>query len=60
MAIEGGRTLGMVSLVDVLVAYVQDGSVEISDACRYVNDREAFRMRLEQLGIDVSPLERLA
>jgi len=60
MAIEGGRTLGMVSLVDVLVAYVQDGSVEISDACRYVNDREAFRMRLEQLGIDVAPLERLA
>ena len=60
IAIEGGRTLGMVSLVDVLVGYVQDGSVDISDACRYVSDREAFRMRLEQLGIDISPLERLA
>jgi hypothetical protein len=60
MVIEGGRTLGMVSLVDVLVAYVQDGSVDISDASRYVSDREAFRFRLEQLGIDISPLERLA
>ena len=60
MAMEGGRTLGMVPLVDVLVAYVQDGSVEISEACRYISDREAFRSRLEQLGIDISPLERLA
>jgi twitching motility protein PilT len=59
-AIEAGRALGMVPLVDVLVAYVQDGSVEVSEACRYVSDRHAFRSRLEQLGIDITPLVRPA
>jgi twitching motility protein PilT len=59
-AIEGGRVLGMIPLVEMLVAYVQDGSVEISEACRYISDRQAFRTRLEQLGIDITPLVRLA
>ena len=60
MAIEGGRSLGMASLVDVLAAYVKDGSVQIGEACRYIVDRDAFRMRLEQQGVDRSAIERLA
>jgi twitching motility protein PilT len=60
MAIEGGRRLGMVSLLDALAAYVQSGIVDIRDAYRHATDRPRFLALLKRQGIDTSAVERPA
>jgi twitching motility protein PilT len=60
MAIEGGRRLGMVSLNEALIAYVQNGIVDVLEAYRHATDRPAFLALLKRQGIDTSIFERLA
>jgi twitching motility protein PilT len=59
-AIEAGRRRGMVSLNDALVALVQAGVVDSSEAFRRTADQQGFLAQLERQGIDTSFVERLA
>jgi hypothetical protein len=59
MAIEGGRRHGMVSLNDSLIAYVQNGTVDIVEAYRHVTDRPGFVALLNRQGIDTAAVERV-
>jgi twitching motility protein PilT len=60
MAIEGGRRLGMVSLVDAVAGYVQSGVVDVGEAYRHVADRAALVATLKRRGVDTTAVERLA
>jgi twitching motility protein PilT len=60
MAIEDGRQHGMVPLNDALIAYVQNGIVDVAEAYRHVTDRPAFVALLKRHGIDTSAIERFA
>ena len=60
IAIEGGRRLGMNTLIDSLGALVREGSVQVSEACRVAPDRAALVAALERDGIQVSDAERRA
>lgn len=60
MAIKGGRGQGMIPLADVLVAFVQNGTVDAREAYRRVTDRGAFLVALEREGVDTTFVERLA
>jgi pilus retraction protein PilT len=52
-ASEEGRSYGMVRLADVLAEYVQQGVVDLDEACRHVRDRSAFLTLLKRRGVDV-------
>jgi twitching motility protein PilT len=60
IAIDGGRRLGMMTMVDSLGALVREGIVEPAAACRRAPDRAALVAALRRDGIDVSGLERRA
>ena len=60
LALEGGRRQGMVPLNDALAALVQSGAVDVAEASRVASDRNALRVQLQRLGIDVSSLEKRA
>jgi twitching motility protein PilT len=60
MAIEGGRSHGMMPLNDALVGLVRNGSVDAGDAYRHSPDRPGFLAALNRQGIDTSFVERLA
>lgn len=60
VAIEGGRSQGMIPLADVLVAFVRNGTVDAREAYRHVTDRGAFLAALERAGVDTTFVERLA
>lgn len=56
MAIEAGRPHGMKPLSDALIAYVQNGIVDVREAYRHVTDRPAFIALLKRQGIDTSAI----
>jgi twitching motility protein PilT len=60
IAIEGGRSLGMQTMVDSLGALVRDGIVEIGEACGCAPDRAGLIAALQRDGVDVSNVERRA
>ena len=60
LAIDSGRTYGMVPMNDALLAFVQSGAVEAREAYRKAYDRVAFLEQLRREGIDTSFVERLA
>lgn len=60
MAIEAGRDLGMMPMIDSLSALVREGLIDAAEACRRAPDRSALVAALERDGIDVSTLERRA
>ena len=60
IAIESGRDIGMVTMVDALGELVRDGVVDIAEACRAAPDRRALIAALERDGIDVSGVEKRA
>jgi twitching motility protein PilT len=60
IAIEGGRSLGMQTMVDSLGALVRDGVVEIGEACGCAPDRAGLIAALQRDGVDVSNVERRA
>jgi len=47
-----GRRDRMVQLTDVLADYVEQGVVDVDEACRHVRDRSAFTALLKGRGID--------
>jgi twitching motility protein PilT len=59
-AIEGGRRQGMLPLNDALAALVQNGSVDAREAYRRAADRAGFLALLKRLGMDTTPIERMA
>ena len=59
-AIEGGRTAGMLPLNDALAAFVQSGAVDVREAYRRAADRAGFLALLKRLGMDTTPIERMA
>ena len=60
IAIEGGRSLGMKTMVDSLGTLVRDGIVEIGEACGCAPDRAGLIAALQRDGVDVSNVERRA
>jgi Tfp pilus assembly pilus retraction ATPase PilT len=59
-AIEGGRRQGMLPLNDALAAFVQSGAVDVREAYRRAADRAGFLSLLKRLGMDTTPIERMA
>jgi twitching motility protein PilT len=59
-AIEGGRRQGMLPLNDALAAFVQSGAVDVREAYRRAADRAGFLALLKRLGMDTTPIERMA
>ena len=59
-AIEAGRTQGMLPLNESLAAFVQSGAVDAREAYRHAADRAGFLAALKRLGLDATPIERLA
>ena len=59
-AIEGGRRQGMLPLNDALAAFVQSGAVDVHEAYRRAADRAGFLALLKRLGMDTTPIERMA
>jgi twitching motility protein PilT len=59
-AIEGGRRQGMLPLNDALAAFVQSGAVDVREAYRRSADRAGFLALLKRLGLDTTPIERMA
>jgi twitching motility protein PilT len=60
VAIEAGRRLGMMTMIDALGTLVRDGVVDAAEACRHAPDRAGLIAALRRDGIDVSHLERRA
>jgi twitching motility protein PilT len=60
LAIEGGRRQGMMPLNDALVGFVQSGAVDVREAYRRAADRAGFLALLKRMGMDTSPIERMA
>ncbi|MDQ3440457.1 MAG: Flp pilus assembly complex ATPase component TadA, partial [Planctomycetota bacterium] len=59
-AIESGRKHGMTSLTDALVALIRSGAVDVREAYRKADDRDALLDALKREQIDTTPVERLA
>ena len=60
LAIEGGRRQGMMPLNDALVGFVQSGAVDVREAYRRAADRAGFLALLKRMGMDTTPIERMA
>jgi twitching motility protein PilT len=60
MAIEVGRTIGMMSLNESLAALVKSSAVDVREAYRRASDRPGLLALLTRHGIDTTLLERLA
>jgi twitching motility protein PilT len=59
-AIAAGRMQGMLPLNESLAAFVQSGAVDAREAYRHAADRPGFLATLKRLGLDATPVERLA
>jgi twitching motility protein PilT len=60
LAIESGRKHGMTSLTDALLGLVRSGVVDVREAYRKADDRDALLAALKREKIDTSQVERLA
>ncbi len=60
IAIQSGRGIGMVPMVDALGDLVREGVIDIAEACLAAPDRRALVAALERDGIDVSGIEKRA
>jgi Tfp pilus assembly pilus retraction ATPase PilT len=59
VALESGRSHGMVSLNDALHRLLQSGVVDVREAYRKADDRAALFALLKRDGVDTSFVERL-
>jgi twitching motility protein PilT len=59
-AIESGRKFGLMSLTDALVNLVRNGSIDLREAYRKVENRDALVAALKRENVDTSMVERLA
>ena len=60
LAIERGRKHGLRSLTDSLLQFVRAGTIDVREAYRKADDREALLAALKRDNIDTSLFERLA
>jgi Tfp pilus assembly ATPase PilU len=60
LAIESGRRHGMSSITDGLVGLVRSGAIDVREAYRKADDRDALMLALKHEKIDTSQVERLA
>lgn len=58
--IESGRKHGQVSLTDSLVALLRAGTIDLREAYRKADDRDAFVAALKRENLETALLERLA
>jgi len=60
LAMESGRNHGLISLTDSLVQFVRSGAIDVREAYRKVDDRDALPLALKRENVDMSVVERLA
>jgi twitching motility protein PilT len=59
-AIENGRKYGLMTLTDSLVRFMRSRLVDLREAYRRADDRDALLAALRRENVDVSAVERLA
>jgi twitching motility protein PilT len=58
-AMTSGRKFGLISLTDALVTLVRNGSIDLREAYRKADDRDALLAALKREHIDTSAVDRL-
>ena len=59
-AFESGRKFGLISMTEALVALLRNGTIDLREAYRKADDRQALLAALKRDNIDTSAIERLA
>ena len=60
LAMESGRNHGLISLTDSLGQFVRSGAIDVREAYRKADDRDALLLALKRENVDMSVVERLA
>jgi twitching motility protein PilT len=59
-AFESGRKFGLISMTEALVGLLRNGTIDLREAYRKADDRQALLAALRRENVDTSAIERLA